>query len=335
MTKVAVDAMGGDYAPGEIVKGAVQAVKEQGLEVILVGREELIEEEISKHDASSLRAQRSKLIIEDAREVLQEGESPVEALRLKTDASLLVATRMVKDGRADAVVSMGYTGAVMVSAIEILGKMEGIKRPSAGGPICGFAPDTMVFDMGPNADCKPRELLSLAVIGSVVARKMFHISNPTVALLSNGTEEGKGNLLVKKAYSVFKESHLNFIGNVEGSDIPFAKANVIVCDGFTGNILLKFCEGLGEAVIDRLRVALDKQLPEEQIEAIAGNLFSLTHTAERGAPIFGVNGVVIIGHGCSKAPQVASAIHQAKLTVESNLVEELKLELGKLKNEEE
>jgi len=321
VVKIAVDAMGGDYAPGEIVKGAIQAAREQGIEVILVGRKELIKEETSKHGAFP------PISIVNANEVIREGESPVAALRLKPDASILVSTRMVKERKADAIVSMGYTGAVMVAAIEVLGKLEGIKRPSAGSILCGFASATLVFDMGPNADCKPRDLLTFAIIGSVVAQKILHINNPTVALLSNGAEEGKGNFLVKKAYQLFKESHLNFIGNVEGNDIPFGKANVIVCDGFTGNILLKFCEGLGEAIVERLRDFLDRQLPREKIEAITNDLFSLTHTAEQGGPILGVNGVVVVGHGRSKAPQVANAINIAKMAVESNLVEELKTEL--------
>lgn len=320
--RVAVDVLGGDYAPQEIVKGAVQAAREDGIDLILVGFKDAIHRELEKYDVSEL-----PISVVNAGEVIREDESPVAALRLKPDASILVATRMIKEGKADAVVSMGYTGAVMVSAIEILGKLEGIKRPTVGGFLCGFAPNTVVFDMGSNADCKPRDLLSFAIIGSVVAQKMLYITSPTVALLSNGAEEGKGNILVKKAYQLFKQSHLNFIGNIEGHDIPFGKANVIVCDGFTGNVLIKFCEGLGEVVVERLRTTLNKQLPEEQIEAIANDLFALTHIAEGGGPIFGVDGVVIIGHGCSKAPQVTNAINMAKTAVESNLVEEIKTEL--------
>jgi len=328
--RVAVDAMGGDYAPQEIVKGAIQAAREDGPEIILVGSEDAIRGELQQYDTSGV-----SISVVNAGETIREGESPVAALRVKSDASILVATRMVKEGRADAVVSMGYTGAVMVSAIEILGKLEGIKRPTVGGLFCGFAPTTVLFDMGSSADCRPRDLLSFAVIGSVVARKMLHISNPTVALLSNGSEEGKGNLLVKKTYPLFRGSHLNFIGNIEGHDIPFGKANVVVCDGFTGNVLTKFCEGLGEAVIEQLRATLGEQLPGEQIETLANNLFAMTHTAEGGGTIFGVDGVVVVGHGGSKAPQVARAIHLAKTAAESNLVEAIKLELGKVKEIED
>jgi len=325
---VTVDAMGGDYAPQEIVKGAIQAAEKDGVELILVGSEEAIQRELRKYDVSGL-----PIRVVNASEVIREDESPVTALRQKPGASLLVAMRLVKEGGADAVVSMGYTGAVVVSAIEILGKLEGIKRPTAGSFLCGFAPDTVVFDMGPNADCKPRDLLSFAVIGSVVAQKILHISNPTVALLSNGTEEGKGNLLVKKAYPLFKESPLNFIGNIEGHDIPFGRANVIVCDGFTGNVLIKFCEGLGDSIIERLRVTLDKRLPKEELDAISNDLFALTHIADviGGGMIYGVNGVVWIGHGRAKAPQVTESVHQVKVAVEADLLGEIRSELREMR----
>jgi glycerol-3-phosphate acyltransferase PlsX len=325
--KIAVDAMGGDYAPEEIVKGAIQAAEKDGVELILVGCEDAIQQELKKYAVSGLRIR-----VVNAGEVIREAESPVTALRQKPDASVLVAMRLVKEGGADAVVSMGYTGAVMVSALEILGKLEGIKRPTAGTALLELAPNTVVFDLGPNADCKPRDLLSFAVIGSAVAQKILHISNPTVALLSNGAEEGKGNLLVKKTYPLFKQSNFNFIGNVEGNDILSGKANVIVCDGFTGNVLLKFCEGLGDSIIEWLSVTLDKRLPKEELDAISNDLFALTHIADviGGGMIYGVNGVVWIGHGRSKAPQVAESIRQIKLAVEANLLEEIRSGLGKL-----
>jgi len=327
LVKVAVDAMGGDYAPQEIVKGAIQAAQKDGIELILVGSEDAIQRELEKYDVSEL-----PIRVVNASEVIRDGESPVAALRQKPDASISVATQLVKTGEADAVMSMGSTGAVMVSAIETLGKLEGIKRPVAGTNLLGLAPNTVVFDLGPNADCKPRDLLNFAVIGCVVARKILHINNPTVALLSTGSEEGKGNLLVNRAYQLFKESNLNFIGNVEGNDIPRGKANVIICDGFTGNILIKFCEGLGDSVIERLRVTLDKHLSKEELDAISDDLFALTHVADMsgGGMIYGVNGMVWIGHGRSKAPQVTKSMRQVKLAVEANLLEELRSELGKL-----
>ncbi len=325
--RVAIDVMGGDYAPQEIVKGAIQAVEQDGTELILVGSEDAIHKELEQYDVSGLPVR-----VVNASEVVHDGESPVAALRQKPDASVLVTMRLAKEGQADAVVSMGHTGAVMVSAMEILGKLEGIKRPSAGSFLGGFAPNTIVFDLGPNADCKPRDLVNFAVIGSVVARKLLHISNPTIALLSNGSEEGKGNKLAKETYQLLKQSSINFIGNVEGNDILQGKANVIVCDGFTGNILLKFCEGLGNSTIEWLRARLGKHLAQKEIDAIGNDLFALTHIADvnGGAMIYGIDGVVWVGHGRSKAPEVAEAIHQVNLAVEANFLGELKSELGKL-----
>jgi len=318
--------MGGDYAPQEIVKGALQAAREDGIAVILVGTEDVIHREIAMYDVSQL-----PIHVVNASQVIRDGESPVAALRQKRDASVPVAMRLVKENKADAVVSMGHTGMIMVSAVETLGKLPGIKRPAVGGLCFHIVPNTVMFDMGSNVDCKPRDLLNFAVIGSAFARKMLNVSNPTVAILSNGAEEGKGNKLTKEAYLLFKQSKLNFIGNVEGHDIPRGGANVIVCDGFTGNILMKFCEGLGDLIIERLKITLAKRLSNEELDAISDELFDLTHIADihGGGLIYGVDGVVWIGHGRSKAPQLALAIHQAKLAVQTNLIETLRAELAK------
>ena len=324
--RVAIDVMGGDYAPQEIVKGAIQAVEQDGNELILVGSEDAIRKELEQYDVSDLPFR-----VVNASEAIRDGESPVAALRQKPDASVLVAMRLVKEGQADAVVSMGHTGAVMVSAIKILGKLEGVKRPSVGSLLGGFAPNTVAFDLGSNSDCKPRDLVNFAIIGSVVARKLLHINNPTIALLSNGSEEGKGNKLVRETYQLLKQSSLNFIGNVEGNNVLQGKANVIVCDGFIGNILLKFWEGLGNSTIEWLRTRLGRYLTQKEIDAIGNDLFALTHIADvsGGAMIYGVNGMVWIGHGRSKAPEVAESIRQTKLAVEANFLGELKSELGK------
>ncbi len=330
--RVAIDAMGGDYAPREIVKGAIEAARKDRIDIILVGSKNAIQREMSLYDVSHLSIQ-----VVNASEVIQDGESPVASLHQKPDASIPVAMNLVKDGKADAMVSMGSTGTVMVSALETLGKLPGIKRPTVGKRLRGIADNTVMFDLGANVDCKPRDLLTFAIVGSVLARKMLRISNPTVALLSNGAEEGKGNKLVKESHQLFKKSNLNFIGNVEGHDIPAGKANVIICDGFTGNILTKFCEALGDSIIERLKRALDKHLPKEKLDAITNDLFAMTHIADicGGGLVYGVNGVVWIGHGRSKAPQLATAIHQVKLAVETNLVEELTAELAQIKSEDQ
>ena len=324
--KIAVDAMGGDYAPQEIVKGALQAVREDGIEIILVGSEDAIQREMAMYDVSQL-----PIHVLNASQVIRDGESPVAALHQKHDASVPIAMRLVKESKADAVVSMGHTGMIMVSAIETLGRLPGIKRPAVGGVFFHIVPNTVMFDIGSNVDCKPSDLLNFAIIGSVFARKMLNISNPTIAILSNGAEEGKGNKLTKESYQLFKQSNLNFIGNVEGHDIPKGKANVIVCDGFTGNILIKFAEGLGDLIIEHLKTILAKRLSNKELNAISDDLSDLTHMADvsGGGLMYGVDGVVWIGHGHSKAPQLALAIHQAKLAVETNLIETLRAELVK------
>ena len=328
--RVAVDAMGGDYAPREIVKGAIQAVRDmggKGLEVVLVGLEDAIRKEITQYDTTDL-----PVYVINAGEVIRDGESPVAALRQRPDASILTAMRLMKEGRVDAVVSMGSTGMVLVSAIQVLGTLAGIRRPSTGVILQGLAPNTVIFDLGTNVDCKPRDLLNFATIGCIIAQRILNINKPTVAILSNGTEEGKGNKLVKETYSLFKGSNFNFIGNVEGNDIPAGNANVIVCDGFVGNVLVKFCEGLGDVLIERLRVQLEGKLSQEGIDSVCGNLFALTHIADivGGGMIHGVDGMVWIGHGRNKASQLAESIRQVKLMVEAKVFQEIKSELEKL-----
>lgn len=328
--KIAVDAMGGDYAPREIVKGAIQAVRDmggKGIEVVLVGLESAIRREITQYDTTGL-----PINVVNAGEVIGDGESPVAALRQRPDASILTAMRLMKEGKVDAVVSMGSTGMVMVSAIQVLGTLAGIKRPSTGVILQGLAPNTVMFDLGTNVDCKPRDLLNFATIGCIIAQRILNIDKPTVAILSNGTEEGKGNKLVKGTHSLLKGSNFNFIGNVEGNDIPAGNANVIVCDGFVGNVLVKFCEGLGDVLIERLRVQLEGKLSQKEIDYACSNLFALTHIADiaGGGMIYGVDGVVWIGHGRSKASQLTASIRQVKLMVEAKVFQELKSELEKL-----
>jgi len=323
--KIAVDAMGGDYAPEEIVKGAVMAAKEYGTEIILVGPQERIEEELAKYDYSGVNIE-----IIDTDEYLVEGEHPAYALRQKRKASILVATKLVKEGKADAVVGAGPTGGVVGSALQVLGTVEGIARPVAGGAFLGFAPNTIMMDLGGNVDCRPDQLLDFAIVGTVYARKMLNIQNPTVALLSVGVEEGKGNEVVRESYPLFQRSGLNFIGNVEGYDIPSGRANVIICDGFVGNILVKFCESLGKIISRWLEDKVKGKLPESDVKEIIDNLLLATNVADAigGGPLWAVNGVVCVSHGRSKSAEIAKTIGQAKLAVELDLVGSLKAELA-------
>lgn len=323
--KIAVDAMGGDYAPEEIVKGAVMAAREYGTEITLVGPQEKIEEELAKHDFSGVNIE-----IVDTDEYLVEGEHPAYALRQKRKASILVATKLVKEGKADAVVGAGPTGGVVGSALQVLGTVEGIARPVAGGAFLGFTPNTIMMDLGGNVDCRPDQLLDFAIVGTVYARKMLNIQNPTVALLSIGIEEGKGNEAVRESYPLFQKCGLNFIGNVEGYDILSGRANVIICDGFVGNILVKFCESLGKTICRWLEDEVKGKLPESDIKAITDKLLQATNVADAigGGPLWAVNGVVCVAHGRSKSGEIARAIGQAKSAVELDLVGSLKAELA-------
>jgi len=323
--RIAVDGMGGDYAPEEIVKGAVIAAREYGVQIDLVGPEELMQQELDKHDLSG-----AEIEVIPASEYLVEGEPPAYALRQKRDASVAVATKLVREGKADAVVSAGPTGGVVAAAMYILGTIEGMSRPVAGGPFLGFAPNTLMLDLGTNVDCQPYQLLDFAIVGTVYARKMLGIANPTVALLSVGAEEGKGNEVVKESYPLFQKCGLNFIGNVEGYDIPSGKANVIICDGFVGNIMVKFCESLGKTVVSWLEEKVRGKLTENEMKAITEGLLRATNVADisGGGPLWAVNGVACVSHGRSRHQEIAKTIEQAKLAVEQNLVGTLKTELS-------
>ena len=324
--RIAVDAMGGDHAPMEIIKGALQAAEMPGVEIILVGPMKELERELANVSYKHL-----PLRLVGATEVIMDGDNPIIAVMRKPKSSMAVAAKLVKAGEADAMVSAGSTGAVMISALQYLGTLPGVDRPMVGGPFLQLAPNTFVLDMGANIGCQAYHLLNFAIAGSVFVKKFLGIESPTVGLLNVGVEEGKGNEIVKEAYSLLKDSGLNFVGNVEGMDIPLGKANVIVCDGFVGNIILKFCEGLGNVVADWLAGELNGKLPKEEADIVTSKLLSLVSPAKAagGGPIWGVDGVAFIAHGSSRSEQVAAAIGQAADTVRSRFVETLKLELEK------
>jgi glycerol-3-phosphate acyltransferase PlsX len=326
--RVAVDAMGGDYAPAEVVRGAVQAARNTGVEIILVGPEERLQEELAPHDTANL-----SLDIHHTDQFIADGESPAAALRKKPRASMAVAARLVQEGQAKAALSMGHTGAAMITAHWILGGIEGIDRPVGGGIPFALAPQTVVLDMGPNVDCRPHQFVQFAVLGTAYARCLLGLDNPTVALLSNGSEEGKGNRQSQEAYPLLKKSGLNFIGNVEGWDLLSGQANVIVCDGFVGNILLKFSEGLSAALAHWLRDRLADLLPPTETRRLTDELQGMIEIEKRigGVPLLGVKGVMVVGHGRSRASAVEKAIGQAKLAVESRLIETIEEELVKIR----
>ena len=321
--RVALDAMGGDFGPQETVKGAVEALRSGNVALTLVGDRDLVEAELAKYSVASL-----PVGIVPSIGKIGDDEHPVQALRHKPRASIMVATKLLKNAQADVLVSMGSTGASMASAALTLGLMEGLERPCIGGPFLGLAPLTVLVDLGSNLDCRPSLLLSFGALGAVFARKYLGVENPRVGLLSVGEEAAKGNRQVQESYQLFQESHLNFIGNVEGMDFFTNRADVIVCDGFVGNILLKYTEGLGRALLQYLGKNLSPLLSSEDLGKLNAGLLEMTNLVHRtGGPLLGVNGAVIVGHGSSKSDAVAGAIATAVRYVELGLVESMREEL--------
>lgn len=318
---IAIDVMGGDFAPGEIVKGAVEAIKEAGVEIVLVGDKNAMNAELAKYRTADLPLRQV-----EATEFIKDGEDPAFAVMRKPNCSVAVAARLVKSGEADAMVSAGSTGACMVAAFTQVGTLPGIERPMAAGPFLGLAPKTVTLDLGANVGCQPYQLVEFAAAGTVYARTFMDIKNPTVGLLNVGSEEGKGNPQVKEAFGLLKASGLNFVGNVEGHDIPAGKVNVVVCDGFVGNILVKFCESMGYAVSRWLGNELKGKLEQAEMEALTKKLYGLLSPAQAtgGGPLWGVDGVVAVAHGSSKASQIVGTIKQAKIAVESDFIGHLK-----------
>ena len=330
LVRVAVDAMGGDHAPGEVVAGAVEAARQGGVQIGIVGDPDVVQPELARHDVAGL-----PIATVPSEGVIVEVEQPAVALRQKPRASILVSTGMVKKGLADACVTMGSTGAAMAAAAVVLGVIEGIDRPALGGPIIGLAPHTVVLDLGANVDCRPGQLLGFAVIGDVFARQFWGIDRPRVALLSVGSESGKGNRQVRETTDLIAKSGLNYIGNVEANQLPNNVADVAVCDGFVGNIVMKLTEGLGSATADHIKGRLDGKLPEAEREELVREVYEINNVAEAfgGGPLLGVNGVSVVGHGRGRAESVRRAIDTAKHTVEVGLVSKLNEELARVKGQ--
>ncbi len=327
IVRIAVDAMGGDYAPSEVVRGAVKFASAGQGYVMLVGDPEIVERELSQYDTSRL-----PIRVIPSEGVIREGEQPALALRQKPKASVLVSTGMVKRGLADACVTMGSTGAAMAASAVILGLTKGVERPVLGGPVVGVAPNTWIADLGTNVDCRPRQLLSFGAIGNVFARSFWGMDNPRVALLSVGAEAGKGNRQVRETTEMFEKSGLNFIGNIEANDIPRGAAEIVVCDGFVGNIVMKLTEGLGQQLSEHLRERLSGKLPEDELKDMLDDIYDISNVVETrgGGPLLGVNGVSVVGHGSARADAVERAIGTAKMAVETDFIPEMNRQLEEL-----
>ncbi len=319
--KIAIDAMGGDYAPEAIVDGAIQAarVARGRYEIILVGDEQKIRREFSKYPVDKL-----PISIYHASEVIEMEESPTRALRKKKDSSILVATQLVKRGLADAVVSAGNTGAFMAAALFTLGRLPAVSRPALGSFIPNEKGISVVIDVGANADCKPLNLLQFGVMGSVYMEHIFDIRRPKVGLLNIGEEETKGNELTRQSYKLLKKSNLNFVGNVEGRDILRGTAEVIVCDGFVGNIVLKFAESIIGMLTSTLKKSVGKNIPANLGAFLMKPAFRklkqlMDYQEYGGVPLLGVNGVCIVCHGRSTPKAIRNAIREARKMVEQDV----------------
>ncbi len=318
--RIALDAMGGDHAPSVVVEGAVLAARELGVEVVLVGPCEAVQRELARHDTSGL-----SLPVVHAEEVVGMAEHAAAAFRQKRRSSIAVGLGLVKEGRAEAFVSAGNSGAVMAAALFGLGRIEGVERPAIGTVYPTTVGKCFVLDIGANADCRPEYLLQFATMGAAYMERVFGVASPRVGLLSNGEEETKGNALAQATFPLLKASPLNFVGNVEGKDIPHGMADVVVTDGFSGNIVVKLSEGVASTLFDIMKAELTAS-PVYKLAALALKpafrrvRARLDYVEYGGAPLLGVNGVVIIAHGRSNAPAIKNAVRVARQAVDQGLV---------------
>lgn len=330
--KVAIDAMGGDFAPEEIVRGAIEAAGEYGCEIVLVGDEArilpLLEKEGDWHSLG--------ITVKHASQTIEMTDQPATAVRKKKDSSLVVATSLVKQGDCDVVISAGSTGAAVAAALFGLGRIKGIERPTIATPLPNLAGTTVLLDSGANTDAKPKHLLQSAVMGSIYAEYVLGIKKPRVGLLNIGEEETKGNDQVLATYPLLQNAKtIDFIGNVEGRDIPKGNVDVVVCDGFVGNIVLKFGEGLASAIMQLVKDAiksagfLAKAASLLILPALRGLKKKLDYAEYGGAPLLGVDGGFIICHGSSKAKAIKSAVRVAKEFAEKKVVAHIRENIEK------
>jgi len=328
--KIAVDAMGGDFAPEATVDGAIQAarVARGRYEIILVGDETEIRRELARFSVDKL-----PIHIYHASETIGMEESPTQALRTKKDSSIVVGSKLLKKGMADAVVSAGNTGAFMASSLLTLGRLPGVSRPGLGSFIPSEKVLCVVIDVGANSDCKPINLLQFAVMGSVYVESIFDVKNPKIGLLNIGEEESKGNELVREAHQLLKQSKLNFVGNVEGRDIFRGTAEVVVCDGFVGNIVLKFAESVVGMFTRTLKKNVGKNIPANLGALLMKPSFRklkklMDYQEYGGVPLLGLNKVCVVCHGRSTPKAIRNAIREAKKMLAQNVNHRLKEEIA-------
>lgn len=325
MIKVAVDAMGGDNAPGEIIKGAVDAVSRRNdIQVLLTGRKEVLEAELNKFSYP-----REQIQIVPASEVIETGEPPVNAIRKKKDSSIVVGMNLVKNGQADAFVSAGSSGAILVGGQVIVGRIKGVERPPFGALIPTEKGVSLLLDSGANVDARPSHLLQFARMGSIYMEHVVGIPHPRVGIVNVGVEEEKGNALVKETFPLLKEcSDINFTGSIEAREIPHGGADVIVCEAFTGNVILKLYEGTASTLMHIVKKGMMSSLRSKigallVKPALKETLKAFDATQYGGAPLLGLKGLVVKTHGSAKAVEVSNSIIQCVTFKEQKINEKI------------
>ena len=322
---IAVDVMGGDFGPSVVVPGAIQAAREGGFPVVLVGDTAAIEKELARCSTSGAHIE-----IVHASQVALTGEKPSDILRRKKDASIQVACKLVQEGRAAGVVSPGHSGASVACGMFTIGRIPGVERPALASIMPTEKHPAIIVDVGANVDCKPQHLFQFGLMGDAIARDLLELESPKIGILSIGEEEGKGNSLVKEAYDMFKMAHnVNFMGNVEGRDLFTGEVDIVVCDGFVGNVALKLSEGLSTS----LSRILKKELLCSSLAAKIGTFLAkgafkrfskfVDYAEYGGAPLLGLQGIVIVCHGKSNAKAITNATKMAATFVEKHTNEKL------------
>ncbi|SKC87136.1 phosphate acyltransferase PlsX [Maledivibacter halophilus] len=328
--KIAIDAMGGDKAPGAIVEGCISSLKEIDSNIVLVGKEQIIKSELEKRTKDYRR-----IDIVNADEIISNEDKPVQAIRRKRNSSMAVGFKLLKKNEAEVFVSAGNTGALLAGASLRLGRIKGIDRPAIASIYPTKKGSSILIDAGANAECKPRNLYEFGVMGSAYLENVLNIRNPKVGIVNIGTEEGKGNKLINKSYDIMKSSNLNFYGNVEARDIPYGIVDVIVCDGFVGNVILKLTEGVAMSLMSMLKEVLTKDI-FSKLSAIAlkGGLKDfksrLDYTEYGGAPLLGVKKPVIKAHGSSNGKAIKNAIKYGELFSQRGVIERIEEEINRM-----
>ncbi len=330
--RVAVDAMGGDHAPYSVVAGCIEAIRlQKNIQVYLVGKESAIQEELQKYTYN-----KEQIVVVNAGEVIENCESPVMAIRKKKDSSIVVGLKLVKELGADAFVSAGSTGAVLAGGTIIVGRIKGIERPALASLIPNEKGFTLLLDCGANVDCKPSQLVQFAQMGSIYYESIMGKKSPRVGLVNIGAEEEKGDLLTKETYGLLKEDpSINFAGNVEARDIPSGDVDVIVCDGFVGNVILKYTEGLAASLFGMIKKSLLSSF-KSKVGAllIKSSLKQMKKTLDYseygGAPLLGLNGLVVKSHGSSDAKAIKNSVLQCHRFYEEKVNEKIKQKLVSL-----